>query len=325
MTADDFKALNIKNAGFGKGVWDKEDGTAYLVDGKTGKPLYSFEGSNTHTLSQEKVKDYIANNGKPSFEALELDETAKTPVPTHDDSKASEAEYEMWDMVWTSKEKTCGDKKDKNFVITMTGVCNHKAEKSSIGTSNIDYTGCVASFEYDSKNACATEIPVFEALNKIGKFRGAIYIIFGLTMTFFGSKFFFQLLGLIVGLISAGILFSVAQALFVPITSGMGMIIGVAVGCIIVGGLITYGSYKVLRKYSVPIMGAVTGIIGFVMIGKIFKQGGYVNLALGIVGAIAGWFLATKLKNFIRALGTAILGSFLVVRGIGNYAPGFPS
>jgi len=49
------------------------------------------------------------------------------------------------------------------------------------------------------------------------------------------------------------------------------------------------------------------------------------TVLMGVAGAIIGWFLGQKLGNIVKAAGTGIVGSFLVVRGIGMYAPGYPS
>lgn len=38
-----------------------------------------------------------------------------------------------------------------------------------------------------------------------------------------------------------------------------------------------------------------------------------------------GWFVAFKLRHLVRAAGTALIGSFIFVRGVGCYAPGYPN
>lgn len=160
---------------------------------------------------------------------------------------------------------------------------------------------------------------------KLGKFLGILYIIIGVIMAVWGSRFIFYVLGGSVGLIVAGIVFLLIQTLFLPLDSGIGIVIAVVLGALIIGGLVAWCTAVLSRKFAVQIMGAVAGIVGLVMIGKIFKQGGFVAIGLGIVGGILGWFIGAKLKKFIRAFGTSILGAFLIVMGIGQYAPGFPS
>lgn len=123
----------------------------------------------------------------------------------------------------------------------------------------------------------------------------------------------------------AGGLFAVVYAMFIPMDAEIGLLVGSIIFCVVIGGLIAFFTYKVTRKFIVPILGAAAGIFSFLMLAKIFGLKGYLNLISAIVGAVSGWFLAYKFHTFIRAFGTAVVGAFLIVRGIGCYAPGFPS
>lgn len=213
----------------------------------------------------------------------------------------------------------------------MTAVCVPKSDNSKanvnavIKSPSFSSKSCEGSFVYKSSNACSTQLPIAKAMATIGKFLGAIYIVVGIVMAFFGTKFIFWVLGGAVGFIVAGALFLAVQVMALPIDSGMGILIGVGIACIVVGGLVAWCTAALSRKYVVQIMGAIAAMIGLVMVGRIFKQGGWVAIALGVVGAVIGWFVADKLRNFIKAAATALLGSFLLIMGIGQYAPGFPS
>lgn len=144
-------------------------------------------------------------------------------------------------------------------------------------------------------------------------------------MTFLGSKFLFQVFGTLIGAVSAVILFLLSYSLFLPVDAQIGLVAGVIVVCIILGGAAAYFSYKLTKAYSVQIIGAIVGVVLLLMLSKLLKlKEAYLSLVFAIIGALAGWFLADKLRKFIKAAGTALIGSFLLVRGIGCYAPGYP-
>lgn len=144
-------------------------------------------------------------------------------------------------------------------------------------------------------------------------------------MASFGTKFIYGVFGAIIGTISAGALFALVYAMFLPIDSEVGLVAGVIAICVIVGGLIAYFTFKITYKFIVPILGAAAGIFSFLMLAKVFMLKGYLNFLMAIVGAIGGWFFGFKFHTFIRAFATSIVGSFMMVRGIGCYLPGYPN
>jgi uncharacterized membrane protein len=90
-------------------------------------------------------------------------------------------------------------------------------------------------------------------------------------MTFFGSKFLFYVFGVIVGILATAFLFLTSYALFLPVESETGMVVGVIIACVILGGLIAYFSYKLTKNFTVPILGAVGGVVVFLMLAKVLK------------------------------------------------------
>jgi hypothetical protein len=44
-----------------------------------------------------------------------------------------------------------------------------------------------------------------------------------------------------------------------------------------------------------------------------------------VLGTVGGLFAGYKFNKYAKAIGTAVIGSFLLIRGIGCYAGGFPS
>lgn len=144
-------------------------------------------------------------------------------------------------------------------------------------------------------------------------------------MTFFGTKFLFYIFGAIIGLIVAGIVFGFVYAIVLPVDAEIGLTAGVIAVSVVVGGLVAYFTQSLTRKFTVPILGAAAGIFAFLMLSKVVGLKGIYDIVMAVAGAIIGWWLAFKFNTIIRALGTATVGAFLVVRGAGCYLPGFPS
>lgn len=184
---------------------------------------------------------------------------------------------------------------------------------------------CAASLAYEGPNACGSTLPIVKSFSKLAPFFGALLIIFGLVMAFFGTKFLFFIFGSIIGLIIALILFCVCYALFLPPNTEVGLLAGVICVCVLLGGLGAYFSYHFSKKYTVPILGLAAGIFACLMLARILSLKQIYSISLAIVGGIIGWFLGQKLRGIIKAVSTSIVGSFLFVRGVGLYAPGFPS
>lgn len=165
-----------------------------------------------------------------------------------------------------------------------------------------------------------------DSLLKLAPYFGAFLILFGGIMLMFGSKFIFQVFGGLIGFISSIILFLFCYSLFLPINAETGFVVGVIVGCVILGGVIAYFSYRLTKSYIVPILGSIGGIVVFLMLVKILRlKKKYWNFIFTVVGAVVGWVVAHKLRNFVKASGTALIGSFMFVRGVGCYAPGYPN
>jgi hypothetical protein len=185
---------------------------------------------------------------------------------------------------------------------------------------------CKATAEYKGAVACGTSIKLVDSFMKLAPYFGAFLIIFGTFMVLFGSKFIFQVFGGLIGFGTSIVLFLFCYALFLPINAEIGFVAGVIAGCIILGGVIAYFSYRLTKTYIVQILGAIGGIVVFLMLVKVLKlKKKYWNFIFAVLGGVVGWFVAYKLRHFVKAAGTSLIGSFLFVRGVGCYAPGYPN
>lgn len=112
--------------------------------------------------------------------------------------------------------------------------------------------------------------------------------------------------------------------MFLSINAELWHVIATAIGCMIGGGLIAYFSYKITSKFTIPTLGAVGLCVATLMITRVLSLSGPKALIASIIGAICGWFLSYKFRRFIKASATGLVGSFLLVMGVGCYAPGSP-
>ena len=289
-------ALGDPAAAFDAASWKTEPSTAYWV--VDNKPVYTFLTSDIESLDQ---------------------------LPEQASETADANKGDGWTITWTSRE-ACADNKNKKFTVQFTGRCAADKAVGEFSDFAIGAEKCSATATYTGANACSEPIRLVESLKNLAPYVGAILIILGGIMAFFGSKFLFQVFGLIIGTVAATILFMLSYALFLPVDAATGFVAGVIIACVALGGLFAYFSYRFTKTFTVPILGAVAGVVIFLMLAKTVKlhQKKY-TLIVALVGAIVGWFLAYKLRRLVKAGGTALIGSFLLVRGVGFYAPGFPN
>lgn len=107
---------------------------------------------------------------------------------------------------------------------------------------------------------------------------------------------------------------------------GVGPLVGVSVAGIVLGVLAAYYLTVLIDKFALPILAAAcAGIMIFVTLGQIKKIPKAVLYLTVALGAGLGFYFANKVQKFIKSAGTAIIGSFLLFRGIGNYVGNFPT
>ena len=144
-------------------------------------------------------------------------------------------------------------------------------------------------------------------------------------MFMLGSKFLFYVFALINGIAITAVLFMISYSLFIPVDTHTWFLVATFVGCAILRGAIAILTYKFTKAFTVQILAGVTGFLVVYMVTKPLHLKFIPQAILVILAAALGVFLGQKLKRFVKAASTAIVGSFLFVRGIGCYAPGFPS
>jgi hypothetical protein len=105
-------------------------------------------------------------------------------------------------------------------------------------------TDCSSTISYQGQDACASgDLPIADALRKVGPFIGAILIVVGIVMLFQGSKFVYMVFGTLVGMLSAALFFGAMYSTVLSNSSAPAAVIGCIVLSIILGGLVTYLTY----------------------------------------------------------------------------------
>ena len=160
------------------------------------------------------------------------------------------------------------------------------------------------------------------------KFAGAISIILGLILTFYGSKFIISVFGLLIFLLTEvvfwGILYNTKMFKPEEIEDKKALIIGVGVVLFALGGVVAYYMARFADKYAVSLItGWVGGIVGFMFIGATPMPAPAKILIIAALAGAAGYY-SFKVQRYMKSAGTAIIGSFILFRGIGNYVGGYP-
>lgn len=94
----------------------------------------------------------------------------------------------------------------------------------------------------------------------------------------------------------------------------------------LLGGGAAYLGFKFFQEYAVALLAAWGGLaLGMIAAEVAGVKGGTGPLIIAVAGAIIGGYLGRKMNRFIRSVGTAFVGSFLIARGVACYAGGYPS
>ena len=163
------------------------------------------------------------------------------------------------------------------------------------------------------------------ALGKIGKFLGLVEIALGVVFAFVGAKFIFFLLKVILFLVPFALTWLIPRNLnLLDSSSSKGLIAGIFVASIVLGILSAYFLGKVAEKYMVQILAGVAGVACAILLLGSLKNQMVKSLAVLVVGGLAV-YLSKQFDKYIKTIGTAAIGAFLMMHGVSRYVGGFPS
>lgn len=146
-------------------------------------------------------------------------------------------------------------------------------------------------------------------------------------MAFFGTRFIFQIFSALIAFCITAILFLFCYNFVLDEKhTTRGALIGCLVVATAVGGGIGYWSYKFSKRWAIPLIAAACGIVTGLTLVKLAKvRSTPVKIVGALLGAALFFYLGQILRRFVKSAGTALIGSFFFVRGIGTYAGGYPS
>lgn len=187
---------------------------------------------------------------------------------------------------------------------------------------------CNAKAAYYGPDACVDyTFDLKKALDAISPFIGAVLILFGGLMTFFGAKFVFQVFAFLVFLLVSGIFFLISYNFFLSDKhTTTTVLVIILIAGMVLGGLVSYGTYKFAKAWTVTILGAWAGMVIFLTLSKLagLNKSSEAILA-AVLGAFVGGYVGKKLNRLVRSVGTALIGAYITTRGVGAYAGGYPS
>lgn len=181
-------------------------------------------------------------------------------------------------------------------------------------------------FVYEGKEACSFDV---SGLMKFKKFMGAFYIVFGLALVFYGSKSMFYTIGFMVFVIASFVPFVILYnigAVQDPRASGkVGPFVGVSLACTLVGALTSYFFTKLAKNFTTMILGGIAaGSITSILLASVHAIPGNAKTFLILVGSLVGAYTGKRLEKYIKAAGTAVIGSVILMKGVGSYVGNFP-
>ena len=93
----------------------------------------------------------------------------------------------------------------------------------------------------------------------------------------------------------------------------------------IVGAAVAYWSLNFANKYAASLLAGWCGGALVALILSPTGLDGKIKLVCIIVAAIVSIYYARKVNKHIKSIGTAIIGAFFIMHGLGQYLGGFPS
>ena len=179
---------------------------------------------------------------------------------------------------------------------------------------------------YEGKEGCAIfDFGENTAIKFVKKFLGIFEILAGIILCFFGSKFIFYVLRflvfVLVNLVAWGLCYNLH---IIRSDSKPGLLI--ALGVVTLAGGIAVAHYfgNFAEKYGMAILSGCAGaFIMFMITANLDLKALYKEILIGAT-AVGAIYIGKMYNKFIKSAGTAIIGSFFLMHGLGQYIGGFP-
>mmetsp|Transcript_10013 Transcript_10013/g.15187 ORF Transcript_10013/g.15187 Transcript_10013/m.15187 type:complete len:291 (-) Transcript_10013:51-923(-) len=222
-------------------------------------------------------------------------------------------------------DQDCSYDKNQKFQYMITVTCNN--DKSISSWSSSQTVSCQIQETYTGPEGCSiVDLANNPVINALKKFIGAFEIIAGIALCFFGSKFIFWtlrfLLFVLVNTVSWALLYNLH---IISENSNPGLLIAVALASIVGGIVVAYYFGNFAEKYGVAMLaGFAGGFIMFMLTANLDLKALYKQILI-VATAIGAIYIGKTYNKFIKSFGTACIGSFFMMHGLGQYLGGFPS
>lgn len=211
------------------------------------------------------------------------------------------------------------------YVVDIHGVCAPDGTAATMDTTEV--SDCKATLEYRSHKACYIQyIPLQKYMAMVAPFSGAVFIVVGLVMCFYGSRFLPFMIAFLVGVIVGGFIAMVGYNFLDPEKAQLWHLVVLLLVALAFGVLAGYCAWTVAYDWAVAILSFWLGILLAILILKTAEvENQNITLIAAGVGGLLGAWLGSKYNHGIKKLGTGIIGAFLLVRGVAVYVGNFPS
>ena len=189
---------------------------------------------------------------------------------------------------------------------------------------------CAVEMNFEGPEGCSFDLDVTKYLAPLSHFFGLFEILIGVVICFFGSKFLPLTFSTLIFMMVNGIVFGISynmQILVDPRTyePNIPVIAGVAIVSVALGVAAGYYSYKFAKDYAVALLaGWCGGALMALILTPITALQGQVKVILIFVAVLLSIRGAQKVNRYIKSVGTAFIGAFLMMYGLGQELGGFP-
>lgn len=231
----------------------------------------------------------------------------------------------QWKLTYTSRQKCFHDLEAKatvprDFKVFIYGGCVRKLQDkiySNLAASPA--SPCSLHIDYYDEKACALDSSLGQVLEFAAPFTGALLIIGGFLCCFFGSILIAWAVALLLAVAgSLGIFLIVYN--FIPYDVPRAVLTLLLLGSLGAGVVVGRFGYKWSKSHSiyVPIIGGWGGLVlATLLLGLLFPQANQIaSLAAAVIGALLGGLLANHFKAKLKWMGTAAIGSYILIRGL---------
>lgn len=180
-------------------------------------------------------------------------------------------------------------------------------------------------YEYEGQHGCA--VLDISYIKNFQDFTGTFNVILGVLLVFIGSKFIIITFCLLVFIGIIAISFALAYnfgIIKVQDKNVLGYLIGTLIFGIILGVVAAFLLAKFAKHYAVPLLAGWTGATITFMVLAPTRLSSILKVVIMLVAVGLFVYFGRKFNRQIKAFGTAIIGSGMLMYGIGTFAGGFP-